>query len=85
MQLPHQFCALDHLCIDLFFYVLWLDEELRDVLSAKKLVTDDVEEVPIGSIQQFIFDGDGYPAKIIDEGVFMVVAFCKGDAHPGCN
>ena len=59
----------------------WVDECLRDVLSAKKLITyysdDTVQDVSIGSTQQFIFDGDGklYQAKIINRGVFMVVSF----------
>ena len=62
------FLLFNLLCIDLYFYVLWTDEDLKDVLSAKKMVIDgdaNVEEVPIGSMQQFIFDGDGksYPAR----------------------
>ena len=47
-------CDLDYLCVDLYFYVSWVDEDLRDVLSAKKLVTDSddscsVQDIPIGS------------------------------------
>ena len=58
----------------------WVDKDLRDVLSAKKLVTDsddNVQDVPIGSTQQFIFDGDGkpYQAKIISKDVFMMISF----------
>ena len=57
---------------------MWTDEDLKDVLSAKKMVIDgdaNVEGIPIGSMQQFIFDGDGksYPAKIINKGRFVVV------------
>ena len=59
--------------VQICFSVLWLDEDLRDVLSAKKLVTDDMVEVPIGSIQQSDRDRKPYLAKIINKGIFMVV------------
>ena len=48
-------CDLDYLCVALYFYVSWVDDDHRDVLSAKKLVTDSddsVQDVPIGSTQQ---------------------------------
>ena len=63
---------------------------LRDVLSVKKLVTDgaDVDEVPIGSVQYFIYDGDGkpYPARIINKGtnahVLVVIVYCSETSLP---
>ena len=43
---------------------------MKDVLSAKKIMCDDeVEQVQIGSVQDFMYvDGKVYKAKVINKG-----------------
>ena len=52
LSLSYMCCDLDYICVDLYFYVSCVDEDLRDVLSAKKLVTDgddscSVQDIPL--------------------------------------
>ena len=39
---------------------------MKDVLPAKRIVTDEVERVEIGSVQYV--DGKVYKAKVLDKG-----------------
>ena len=42
---------------------------MKDVLSAKKIMCDEVERVQIGSVQDFVYvDGKVYKAKVINKG-----------------
>ena len=42
---------------------------MRDVLPVRRIVSDEVEEVQIGSVQDFLYvDGKVYKAKVINKG-----------------
>ena len=60
--------------LDLWFMVTWTEtdesgDQLTDILPAKKLVGD-ADSVEPGSIQEFIFDGDGntYEGEVKAQG-----------------